>query len=84
MAGLTQQGIDNFENKGEICPILDSPEPDCFCGDMNSLTIPYVVKYCLRHFRACSIYQRILREGKASTAYAVFVSAKPLIDDADV
>jgi hypothetical protein len=84
MAGLIQRSIDNLENGGEICPILDKPEPDCFCGDMNSLTIPYIVKYCLRHFRACSIYQRELREGKASTAYALSFSAKPLIDGVDV
>jgi hypothetical protein len=84
MAGLTQQSFDNFDNGENICMILDKPEPDCFCRDMNSLTIPYTVKYCLRHFRACSIYQRVLREGKASKVYAVSVSAKPLIDGADV
>jgi hypothetical protein len=84
MSELTHQNFDNFNDGENICPILDNQEPDCFCADMNSLTIPYIVKYCLRHFRACSIYQRALREGKASTAYAVSVSAKPLIDGADV
>ena len=84
MVGLTQQGIDNFENGGEICPILDSPEPNCFCGDMNSLTIPYVVKYCLRHFRACSVYHRVLREGRPSTVLSGERNAKPFNDGADV
>jgi hypothetical protein len=84
MSGLTQQSFGKFDDGDNICPIIDNPEPDCFCRDMNSLTIPYTVKYCLRHFRACSIYQRVLREGKASKVYAVSVSAKPLIDGADV
>jgi hypothetical protein len=84
MSELTHKNFDNFNSGENVCPILDNPEPDCFCADMNSLTIPYIVKYCLRHFRACSIYQGALREGKSSTANAVSVSAKPLIDGADV
>jgi hypothetical protein len=84
MSGLKQQNFDNINHGENICPILDNPEPDCYCSDMNSLTIPYIAKYCLRHFRACSIYQRVLREAKASKVYAVSVSAKPLIDGADV
>ena len=84
MSGLKQQTFDNFDHGENLCPILDNREPDCFCADMNSLTIPYIVKYCLHHFRACSIYQRALREGKASLVYEVNVSAKPLIDGVDV
>jgi hypothetical protein len=84
MSRPTHQNYDDLGNWENICPILDNPEPDCYCSDMNSLTIPYIAKYCLRHFRACSIYQRVLKEGKASKVYAVSVSAKPLFDVADV
>jgi hypothetical protein len=68
MSELTHQNFDNFNDGENICPILDNPEPDCYCSDLNSLTIPYTVKYCLRLFRACSIYQRIKKEGRTSSA----------------
>jgi hypothetical protein len=62
MAGKTQKSSDNFKNEDKICPILDNPEPDCHCFAMTSQKIPYVVKYCMRYFKACEIYQRVLRK----------------------
>jgi hypothetical protein len=84
MSRLTHQNFDDLCNGENICPISDNPEPDCYCRDMNSLTIPYIAKYCLRHFRACSIYQRVLKEGKTSKASAESVSAKPFTDGVNV
>ncbi|MGD8953268.1 MAG: hypothetical protein PVI45_02745, partial [Desulfobacterales bacterium] len=79
MSELTQQNFDNFNNGENICPILDNPELDCFCADMNSLTIPYMVKYCLRHFRACSIYQRVKKEGRRSRTSSDGTKCKPFL-----
>jgi len=59
MNGFTQQTFDNFDDGGKMCPILDDPEPDCYCIDMTSLKIPRAVKYCLRDFRECDIFQRV-------------------------
>ena len=57
MTGLKQQTFDSFDNGGKMCPILDYPQPNCYCIDMTSMKIPYAVKYCLRDFRECEIYQ---------------------------
>lgn len=58
MAGLKQQTFDNNENGDRMCPVLKNPETDCYCIDMTSMKIPYAVKYCLRDFRECDIYQK--------------------------
>ena len=44
MAGFTTWTPDSHGSK-ETCPVLDDPEPDC---------------YCLRDFRDCPIYGRFL------------------------
>ena len=43
-----------------ICPLLDNPDPECFCLNMSSITIPLAVKFCLRDFRVCPIYKYYL------------------------
>jgi len=65
MAGLTQQTFDSFGNGGKMCPILDDPQPDCYCIEMTSMKILYAVRYCLRDFRECDIYRRMFKEVKA-------------------
>jgi len=64
MAFLSQQTFDSFDNAGKMCPILDDPQPNCYCIDMTSMKIPYAVKYCLRDFRECEIYQRVLKKDR--------------------
>ena len=44
----------------EMCPVLDNPEPDCYCLNLTSLDIPKAVQFCLRDFRQCSIYKRYM------------------------
>ena len=48
------------DGKDVLCPVLDSPEPDCYCMNLTSRTIPLAVQYCLRDFRTCPIYQRFM------------------------
>ena len=62
MAGLIQQNFDIYDNESKMCPLLDDPQPNCYCIDMTSMTIPYAVKYCLRDFRKCDIYRRLLKK----------------------
>jgi hypothetical protein len=56
------QNTDGFDNRGKMCPVLDDPQPNCYCIDMTSMKILYAVKYCLRDFRACEIYQRLFKK----------------------
>jgi len=44
----------------EMCPVLDNPEPDCYCLNLTSLEIPKAVQYCLRDFRQCPIYKNYM------------------------
>ena len=57
MAGFTTWTADGHGSK-ETCPVLDDPEPDCYCLKLTSLSIPRAVHYCLRDFRNCPIYLR--------------------------
>ena len=66
MAVITQKTSDGFDNEDKMCPILDDPQPNCYCIDMTSMKIPYAVKYCLRDFRTCDIYQRVLKKNQKS------------------
>jgi hypothetical protein len=70
MDGLTQQTFDNFDKGGKMCPVLPDPEPDCYCLDLTSMKIPYAVKYCLRDFRECDIYQRVFNSTLSHLSYA--------------
>ena len=64
MDGFTIQTFDDFDDGGEMCPVLMDPDPDCYCFDLSSMKIPYAVKYCLQDFRECDIYQRVVKEGR--------------------
>ena len=60
MAGPTTRTPDGIGIK-ETCPVLDNPEPDCYCLNLTSQTIPMAVHYCLSDFRQCPIYMRYMR-----------------------
>ena len=64
MNGTTYQSFDGFKNSGNLCPVLENLEPDCYCLDMTSQKIPNAVKYCLGNFRGCDIYQRVVKAAK--------------------
>jgi hypothetical protein len=49
-------GSDDGEKN--FCPLLNDPEPDCYCFNMNSHTISLAVKYCQGDYLACDIYLR--------------------------
>ena len=57
MAGRTPSAPDRKEEG--TCPVLENPDPNCYCWNLTSLTITQAVYYCLHNFRECPIYQRI-------------------------
>ena len=59
MAGTTTWTPDGDGIDG-MCPLLENPQPDCYCLKLNSLNIPRAVHYCLRDFRDCPIYLRFM------------------------
>ena len=59
MASLTTWTPDDG-GREETCPVLDNPEPDCYCLNLTSLDIPEAVRYCLRDFRQCPIYKNYM------------------------
>lgn len=48
----------------DYCPLLEQPDGDCYCMDMNSLVLPAAIKYCLGNFRACPVRIRLLDDLK--------------------
>jgi len=59
MANLTAWTTDGSGSE-QSCPVLDKPDPDCYCLNLTSLNIPKAVQFCLRDFRDCPIYKRYL------------------------
>ena len=59
MASFTTRTTDGHDSK-ETCPVLDDPEPHCYCLKLTSRNIPLAVHYCLRDFRDCPIYRRFM------------------------
>jgi hypothetical protein len=59
MESLTTRAPDRRVRE-EACPVLDNPEPDCYCLNLTSLEIPKAVQYCLRDFRQCPIYKNYM------------------------
>lgn len=57
MAGRTPSAPDR--KGGGTCPVLENPEPECYCLDLTSLSILQAVYYCLGNFWECPIYQRV-------------------------
>ena len=57
MAGTTTW-IPDGDGTDSMCPLLENPQPDCYCLKLTSLSIPRAVHYCLRDFRDCPIYLR--------------------------
>ncbi len=42
------------------CPVLDDPEPDCYCLDLTSQQIQKAIHYCLGNFLQCPVYKQIM------------------------
>jgi hypothetical protein len=51
------------ESLKRICPLVEDPDGDCYCFNMNSHKIRLVVHYCQRSFEECKIYKRIQKDG---------------------
>lgn len=51
------------EGLKSICPLVENPDDDCYCFNMNSHKIRMVVHYCQRNFEECKIYKRISKDG---------------------
>ena len=44
----------------ETCPVLENPEPDCYCLNLTSLQIQKAIQYCLGDYGLCPIYKRAM------------------------
>ena len=57
----TKQDMDIEGGGGDAkCPLLNEPEPDCYCLNLNSFNIVKAVHFCLKDFRQCPIYRRYI------------------------
>ena len=43
-----------------FCPLIDNPEPDCYCANLTSQKIPLALLFCQENYRECDIYQRVM------------------------
>ena len=41
------------------CPVLNDPEPDCYCMNLTSWHIQKAFQYCLGEFKQCPVYLRV-------------------------
>jgi len=73
MASLTTWTPDGSERE-EACPVLDNPDPDCYCLNLTSLNIPKAVQFCLRDFRQCPIYKNYRNSEGTTGRFQGFIS----------
>ena len=45
--------------KKKKCPVIGSPEKDCYYLDMDSNKISMTLYYCQNNYTQCDIYKRI-------------------------
>jgi hypothetical protein len=58
---MTASILSTPEVRGKrTCPVLENPEPDCYCLNLTSLQIQKALQYCLGNFGQCPIYQRTM------------------------
>jgi hypothetical protein len=58
---MAAQTLSTAGERGKAtCPVLDDPEPDCYCLDLTSQQIQKAIQYCLGNFRQCPIYMRTM------------------------
>ena len=62
MAGSNDWRNENLGGGKNACPVLEYPEPDCYCIEMASMDVHFALRYCLRDFRYCDIYRRVMKE----------------------
>jgi len=50
------------ERRKELCPLLNNPEPDCYCRNSGSQKVSLALYYCQDNYESCNIYQRRTRK----------------------
>jgi hypothetical protein len=55
-----ETGARKEPDQERLCPLLEAPEPDCYCVDPDSLKISLLLSFCRGNYRRCMIYQRIM------------------------
>ncbi len=48
------------KNSKILCPYTERPMPECYCVDMNSSKVQFVLEYCHGPFHACRLYQAMV------------------------
>lgn len=47
---------------GEKCPLIDNPQPGCYCTFTGSQYVAETVHYCGGRFRDCEIYKKAVEK----------------------
>lgn len=55
--GTSAAGAPDWIGTQEICPLLENPEPDCYCINPTNLPITMIIQ---RDFKHCPIYRRCM------------------------
>lgn len=56
------------ESSDTFCPFIKSPRPECYCVDMNNHKINLAMRFCMRNYKACRIFEKIsLQKGIGAT-----------------
>ena len=64
MSEFSTFSLNGGEGEEKFCPVLNNPEPDCYCFNLDSQKITFALKYCQGNYLACDIYQRVQRRSE--------------------
>lgn len=45
-----------------LCPLLGTPQKNCYCVEMNSNKVQFALRFCGGAFQECRIFQSYLAE----------------------
>ena len=44
------------KQKKDVCPFVADPHEDCYCFDMQSISVKQAIFYCQKNYKRCEKY----------------------------
>ena len=48
-----------MNDEKELCPFIKNKDRECYCNNMTSWNIQYIIEYCGNNYKECDIYEKL-------------------------
>ena len=56
----------NLNDPQYLCEYSRMPFDECYCHNITSRTVPYIVMYCMDRYRECPVFQKRVQQATTS------------------